>query len=399
MDILMISGEESGDLHGSLLMRALREIDPGIRVMGMGGERMRAEGLEGIDSREVSVVGIAEVFEKVPSIINAFRRLKGFLRNRRFDCVVLIDFPDFNLLFAGEAKKRGVPVIYYISPQVWAWRRGRIKKIARLVDKMLVVFPFEVELYRASGVDVEYVGHPLVDIAVCEMTQREARRSLGIPEDSTVIALLPGSRKDEVRRLLPVMLDAGRLIQNRLKKGIHFVLSPADSIDDRFLSTFLKDTGLDVRVLRERMYELLRASDAAVVASGTATLETSLIGTPMVIVYMVSYISYLIGRLMIGVSHIGLPNIIAGRTVVPEFIQGEVTPENISKEIVDILVDPERRESISQGLEGIRSGLGRSGAPRRAAIAIYRTVKGSPPEGFLREGGLRSSENYRGVEA
>lgn len=366
--IFIISGEESGDLHGASLIKALKERIPGLTVAGMGGERMRRAGLEGPDSREVSVVGLVEVAEKIPAIVRAFRTLKKRLAAGGFDCVVLIDFPEFNLRFARAARKLGVPVVYYISPQVWAWRRGRVKKIARLVDKMLVVFPFEPGIYREEGLDVEYVGHPLVDEARCALTTEEAREELGLSEDGAVVALLPGSRTGEVERMLPVMLSAARTIRKSLGEAT-FVLPAASGVEG-LVKELAGEAGVDLRVVSNKMYEALRASDAAAVTSGTATLETALIGTPMVIAYRMSTISYLAGRMLIGVRHIGLPNIVAGKTVVRELIQKDATAGNISAELVALIKDGTKRRRIIEDFRRIRERLGDGGAATRAAGAI-----------------------------
>jgi lipid-A-disaccharide synthase len=370
--IFIVSGEESGDKHGASLIKALKRRVPDLKVGGMGGEKMIEAGLDGISSRELSVVGIIEVIEKSPKIIKTFKELKDRLKAGRFDAVILIDFPDFNLRVARAAKRLGIPVIYYISPQVWAWRRGRIKKIATLVDKMLVVFPFEVPIYERAGVDVEYVGHPLIDSARCELTKEEARAELGLEEGRTYVALLPGSRSAEVRRHLPVMLGSARLIEAGLKESPGFLLPAAGSIDPDDLD--IPEDGPEVKVLWGRMSEVLKASDAAIVASGTATLETAVIGTPMVIVYSMSPVTYGIARILVGVEQIGLPNILAGRNVVTEFIQDSATPPNISGEILDILKDTEKRNGIISGYREIRDGLGPGGAAERAAEAVMQVI-------------------------
>jgi lipid-A-disaccharide synthase len=375
--ILIISGEASGDLHGSFLIKALKRLEPGLNVRGMGGEKMRASGLEGIDSTPLSVVGIVEVFEKFPKIRRAFGQLKDLLGKERFDCVVLIDYPDFNLRFAKEAKKRQIPVVYYISPQVWAWRGKRVEEIARVVDRMIVVFPFEVPIYREAGLDVEYVGHPLADLAVCNMTEEEARESTGVSQESACVALLPGSRSEEVRRLLPPMARAAGLLKRRLGKALEVLLPAADTVEDSLIDELLSTSPLDVRVVRGRLHETLRASDAAAVASGTATLETAFIGTPMVIVYRVSLVSYLIGRLLIRLDHIGLPNIVAGKMVVPELIQYEATPENIAEELFKILIDRKRREAMVEALGAATRKLAGHGAAEKAAMAVYRMIMGN----------------------
>jgi len=339
---------------------------------------MREAGLTGIDSTRLSVVGIAEVLTKLPSILGAFSGLKRMLRSERFDCVVLIDYPDFNLRFAKAAKKSGVPVVYYISPQVWAWRRGRIKKIAALVRKMLVVFPFEAELYREAGLDAEYVGHPLAGQAACGMTGEEARERLGLGPDGAVVAVLPGSRVDEIRRHLGPMLEGVELLAKRLSRPVEVVLPLADGIDEGLVSVAIGRAGVKVTTVRNDMYAALRASDAAVVASGTATLETALIGTPMVIVYKMSRPSYIIGRLLIGVERIGLPNIVAGGLVVPELIQGDATAANIAGELSAMLGDTERQRAVADGYARIRERLSLEGsAPARAARAVFEILGGA----------------------
>lgn len=376
-NIFIVSGEESGDLHGAALMRALQRLMPGIKATGMGGARMREAGLTGLDSKEVSVVGITEVMAKLPHLLRAFRELKKLLFGGRFDAVVLIDFPDFNLRFAKTAKKNNVPIIYYISPQIWAWRKGRISTIAALVDKMLVVFPFEEVIYRQAGVDVEYVGHPLYGTAASPLTKDEARRKLGLSREETVISLLPGSRTAEIKRLLPLMLEAAPLIEKRLGKKAAFILPASDSAWDALLDGILKASPVPVKVFRKETYTALRASDAAVTASGTATLETALIGTPMVVVYKISPLTYRIARMLISIKDIGLPNIIAGRRVVKELVQGEVTPANIAAEIADILTDSAKKDDIINGYGEVRAKLAADGqglAVDRAAAAIIKVI-------------------------
>ncbi len=367
--LFIVSGEESGDLHGSALIKELKKLVPGLEFHGMGGYRMREAGLKGLDSVEVSVVGIVEVLEKSPKIMATLSALKKRLRTERFDAAVFIDFPDFNLRLAKEAKAQGIPVIYYISPQVWAWRKGRIKKIARLVDKMLVILPFEVEIYRRAGVDVEYVGHPLSDAVKCSLSKAKARAAINLPAKGPVIALLPGSRSAEVSRHLPVMLDAAALIQHGLGVDTAFIIPAARSVKPGAFIEAGQRAGIDVTVVSEKMYEALRAADAAVVASGTATLETAIIGTPMVIIYRVSSISYGIGRALISVDNIGLPNIIAGERVAKELIQNEVTGDNISAEILDILKNSKKRRDIIKKLKEIKALLGK-GAARNAARSV-----------------------------
>lgn len=370
--IFIVSGEESGDLHGAALMRQLKNMIPGLYFAGMGGQRMKDEGLFGLDSREVSVVGVVEVLGKLLKILKSMRSLKKEIKTDHFDAVVLIDFPDFNLRLAKEAKKLGIPVIYYISPQVWAWRKGRLAKIASIVDKMMVVFPFEVTLYRQAGVDVEYVGHPLADTAKCDLTMDEAREALGIDPVGKVIALLPGSRTGEVKRLLGPMVKASEIISKRVKGKTTFVLPAAASIENRLLQKYLKGAA-NIKVVRANMYAALRASDAAIVASGTATLETALIGTPMVIVYRMSSLSYGIAKALVNLENAGLPNIVAERKVVPELLQWDATPSRMADETISIL-EGEKREAILEGYEEIKRNLGRGGASAKVAKAVYNVI-------------------------
>lgn len=375
VNIFIVSGEESGDLHGSSLMAALKRLMPSLKVGGMGGSRMREAGLVGLDSGEVSVVGVVEVIEKLPGILRTFKELKRNLLGFHADAVVLIDFPDFNLRFAREVKRLGIPIIYYISPQVWAWRKGRVKKIASLVDKMLVVFPFEEQLYRDAGVDVEYVGHPLADSARLDLSEAEAKKDLGLPPDSLSVALLPGSRTGEIKRLLPLMLRAAGLIEKSLgEKKPLFLLPAANSIGDSLLEGCLKDSPAEVKVVRGKMHTALRASKAAIVASGTATLETALIGTPMVIVYRMSPVSYAIAKTLIKLPYAGLPNIVAGREAVRELIQGSATPEKMASEILSMLRDPGKRDSILDSYSFIRKSL-KGGAAANAARAVKEVIE------------------------
>jgi len=372
--IFIIGGEESGDMHGAALINELKAVMPGIQIEGMGGSRMREAGLKGLDSKEVSVVGIAEVIEKLPRLWRAYNSLKRRLADGGFDAVVLIDFPDFNLHMARVAGRLGIPVIYYISPQVWAWRRGRINTIARLVDKMLVVFPFEAALYEKAGVDVTCVGHPLVDIARSEVTRSDARRSLGIDSAAVVISLLPGSRTSEISRILPIMLNAGEAVNKALGTDAVFLLPAATSIEDAFLARFIANSLIRPRIVRSAMYTALRASDAAAVTSGTATLETALIGTPMAIVYKLSPMSAVFGRLLVQGRFVGLPNIVVNREVVPELLQEAATADNISRELVSLINDDVRRKAMLKDFDDVRAALGAGGAAHKAAAAVKEVM-------------------------
>ena len=372
--ILVVTGEASGDMHGANLVRAIRARDGSIDVFGVGSKNMRNAGVTMLaDAAEISVVGATEVFTHLGAIYRVYARLKRFLRNERPDLLILIDFPDFNILTGKAAKRLGIPVVYYISPQVWAWRKGRAKTIAELVKTIMVLFPFEVDVYRRAGADVRFVGHPLADVVRSDLTQQQARTALDLQQTGKIIALLPGSRRKELRHLLPDMLAAARQLLQRFP-GVQFVLPVAPTLSREFVETFLSESGVAVRVIDGQVYDVLRASDAAIVTSGTATLETGLMSVPMVIVYRVSKLSYWIGRLIVRVQNIGLVNIVAGRRIVPELVQDEVTPENISREIETVLRDPEQYEAIRNELLRVRTLLGEGGASGRAAAVIMEAL-------------------------
>jgi len=376
--VFIISGEASGDLHGSSLMAAIKRLMPGTNFVGMGGTLMHKEGLTGLDSSAIAVVGIIEVAKKLGAIKKAFKTLQQLLEQENFDCIVLVDYPDFNLRFAAKAKKLGIPIVYYISPQVWAWRKKRIHKIATLVDKMLVVFPFEEELYKKAGVDVEHVGHPLTEKAVCSLSKEEAAEKFGITDNkSPTVAILPGSRTEEVERHLSPMIDAVELVQKRLKTKIDILLPVAHSLDIKIIKKAINGSTARINLVRDDTYSALRAADAALVASGTATLETALIGTPMVIVYKLSGTTFFIGKRLIGIKNVGLPNIVAGKKIVAELIQGQATPENIADELSALLTSKDKRAAMQEEFKEIKNKLGDGSAATRAAISIAGVINRS----------------------
>ena len=372
--ILVIAGEASGDLHASNLVRELKERDPSLGIFGVGSRRMEEAGVTLLaDAAEISVVGATEVLTHIGAIYRVYSKLKRFLRQERPDLLILIDFPDFNILTARAARRLGVPVLYYISPQVWAWRKGRVKTIAKLVQAIMVVFPFEVDLYRQAGVDVRFVGHPLADIVFSSCSRDDARRQFDLAAERRTVALLPGSRKKEIAQLLPDMLGAARLLMSRFA-DVQFVLPVAPTLERALVEQHVRASGVPVRIIDGRVYDVLQASDAAIVTSGTATLETGLMAVPMVIVYRISRLSYLIGRMIIHVKHIGLVNIVAGKTIVPELIQDDVTPALIAEAIGEVLSDPERNRKIRDDLRQVRAQLGEGGASRRAAAVVLELL-------------------------
>jgi lipid-A-disaccharide synthase len=365
--VLIIAGEASGDLHGSNLVKAMKEQDPSLVFFGVGSRNMRDAGVSLLaDASEISVVGATEVLTHIGAIYRVYTKLKRFLREERPDLLILIDFPDFNILTGKAARNLGIPILYYISPQVWAWRKGRVKTLAKLVTAIMVVFPFEVDLYRDAGVDVRFVGHPLADIVTSAYTREGSRAFLGLARDSRTVALLPGSRTKEIMHLLPDMLKAAAILRGRFP-DVQFVLPVAPTLAHDLVERYVAESGVPVHIIDGQVYDVLRASDAAIVTSGTATLETGLMAVPMVIVYRISRLSYLIGRMFIRVKHIGLVNIVAGRTVVPELIQDDVTPENIAGAIGTVLSDQNKHKQVENDLRQVRVQLGEGGASSRAA--------------------------------
>jgi lipid-A-disaccharide synthase len=365
--IMIVAGEASGDLHGSGVIKAVRGLDPGIRVYAMGSEQMRRAGAEIlIDSSRLAVVGIAELWGRMAGLLKAYWNLKKFIKENRPDLLILIDFPDFNLSLAGVARRTGVPVLYYISPQVWAWRSGRVKKIAGRVDKMAVIFPFEVSIYQKAGLDTEFVGHPLLDV----LAFPAARGSLSLDHAESggelVIGLLPGSREREIKSLLPEMVRAAEIIA-REKPGTRFILPAAPAVDVKELEKFLHPHPVSISVVEGPAHKAITAAAMVIVASGTATLEAAILEKPMVIVYQVSLLSYWIGKAMVKVDWVGLVNIVAEKKVVPELLQEEARGERIAAEALRILNEETYRRGMVAELARVRKKLGQAGAAERVA--------------------------------
>ena len=357
----MVAGEASGDLYGAHLARTLREMAPEVSFYGIGGVKMEEAGVEILyGCEELAVVGITEALSKGLQVWKAYRALRRSLSERRPSVAVLIDYPGFNLPLAKALKGAGIPVLYYVSPQVWAWRPGRARKMAERVDRLAVILPFEVEFYRSYGVKAHFVGHPLCDLLEGSPAGPVARAHLGYSEEETVIAILPGSRSTEVRRLLGPMLEAARILRHSVPQS-RFPLALAPTLREDDLPR--REPWLEV--FEGRTWEVMAASDVMMVASGTATLEGALLGVPMVILYKVNPISYLLGRMMVNVRHIGLPNLLAGREVVPELIQGAATPWRIAEEVAALL-GKRRRQEVKAALEEIKGTL-KGGASRRVA--------------------------------
>jgi lipid-A-disaccharide synthase len=379
-ELLVVAGEASGDLHGARLITELRRRVPDLAAFGLGGDEMRAAGLEAVaHSSEISVVGITEVLKILPRAREVFADLLREVDRRRPALAVLIDFPDFNLRLAKELKARGLEVLYYISPQVWAWRRGRVKTIARLVDRMLVLFPFEVDFYREHGVDVVHVGHPLVDeVPVLPQGWDRDEPAGGPPFGGPYrVALLPGSRKSEVESLLPTLLEAARRLAAELPIEVRIIRAP--TIPPELVDEAVELAGLPVEIVGEDRFAAVADSHLALCASGTATLEVGLLGTPMIMVYRLASWTYLLAKLMVHLPNVSLVNLVLGRRVVPELIQGEANPRRIAAEAARLLTDAGERGRMREALAEVRGRLGEGGASRRAAGEVAAMLaEGSP---------------------
>jgi lipid-A-disaccharide synthase len=374
MRFLISAGEASGEYYGAGLVDALVRRAPGSEFFGVGGQRMREKGFETIvDAHQISVVGLAEVVSHLPMIRREFKRLVREAEKRKPDAAILIDFPDFNLRLAKELHHLGIPVIYYVSPQLWAWRQGRIRQIRHYVRKMLVIFPFEEQFYCERGVEAEYVGHPLADEPTPTISRERFAAMNKLDPAKTWISLLPGSRHREVLLNLPDLLKTAKLLQT---SHTQFLLPIASSLDASWISSLVADQGIAINLVRDARAALCH-SRAGIVASGTATLEAALIGTPFVMIYRVTPLTYVLGRRLVKLSRFAMPNLIAGREVVPEFVQHDFIPEKVASKIRELLDDsPARRQMIS-GLSEVKSKLQSQGgttATERAAVAILASL-------------------------
>ena len=368
--ILMVAGEASGDLHGARLAEALRRLDGRLVLEGMGGRQMEQAGVRLLaDASQTAVVGGTELWEKRRVLSTALGRLRRQLRTARPDLLICIDFPDFNLLLARSAHRAGIPVCYFISPQVWAWRRWRIHTIRRLVRKMLVLFPFEETLYRKAGVDVTFVGHPLLDTLATIPSREACRAALGLPRDAQIVGLLPGSRAAELRRHLPLLLAAGAMLR-QTRPGLRLLLGLAPTLPGAEVEQVIRAAGVPVEVAPGRTPEVMRAADVLLAVSGTVTLEAAILGTPMVITYRLGWLSALLALPLIRVPFIGLPNLVAEQRVVPELIQYAATPPRLAAAAAEILDSPERQAAVRAALAEVRQRLGTPGAAARAAREV-----------------------------
>jgi lipid-A-disaccharide synthase len=381
--VLISAGDASGELHAAALVEELRRREPGVRVLGLGGPAMQKAGVElVVAQRELAVGGLFEVLRDLGRIVSAWRRMTRALAEAKPDLVILVDSPDFNLPLAKRAKRLGVPVLYYVSPQVWAWRRGRIRRIAQRVDRLAVIFPFEPAVYAGTGLAVDFVGHPLVDrlTPLAAQTDRAAaRRALGLDPDRPLVLLLPGSRRNEVRTTLPLQLAAAAALHARDPR-VGFAVAVAPSIDraavDEGIAATKLPALLDLTVLEGRTHEAIRAADVALAKPGTVTLEIALLGTPLVVTTRVNRFTAFLIRRLVRVSSYTMPNLIAGRPVVPEFLQEDAQPEEIAEALLGLLSGPARETQLA-ALAAVREQLGAGGAAQRAAAIAEEMTRGA----------------------
>jgi lipid-A-disaccharide synthase len=374
MRVMLSCGEPSGDLYAGALVAALKQRDPAVDVFGLGGERFQAAGgrLVG-DFRGLAVTGLIEVLRVLPDSYSMFRRLVDEARRTRPDVLVVIDYPDFNFRLMAAVRRLGVPVVYYVSPQLWAWRAGRIQTMKALVDLVLPIFPFEESLYREERMAATFVGHPLVDLVAVTESRESLAARLALDPQKPIVALLPGSRHNELHRLVPVLAAAMPRITSALP-GTQFIVARAPNVADSYFAPF-HGIGVPVRVIEGQTDNVLAASDAVVTASGTATIQTALHGTPMVVVYRLSPVTYKLGKPLVRVSMYSMVNLVAGDRIVEELIQDECTPEAVARSAIALLTDENRVAEMKEQLAIVRERLGGPGASGRAADAILALAR------------------------
>jgi lipid-A-disaccharide synthase len=377
---MLSCGEASGDLYAGALLTELRALHPQVEAFGFGGPRMAAAGAELVgDFRGFSVTGLVEALSVVPKSWKMLRSLGGAARARRPDVFVAIDFPDFNFRLLPIMRALGVPIVYYVSPQLWAWRAGRLQTIRRYVDQMLVIFPFEAAMYRDAGVPVEFVGHPLLDLAASSEARAPFLAQYGLDAARPVLALLPGSRPNELRQILPTLVDASGLIAQQVP-GVQLIVARAPSLDAVLFAPLepLRGGGVQIAVVEGRTDDVLASADAAIVASGTATVQAALHEVPMAMVYRLAPMTYAIGRRFVRVSSYGMVNLIAGRPIVRELVQQDFTAANVATEAASLLTDQTRAAGMRRDLAEVKAALGGPGASARAAKAVLNLAARKP---------------------
>lgn len=368
--ILIVTGEASGDLHGAHLVKALKHLSPSLQVVGIGGLSMRAAGAELVqDIPQLDVMGLIGL-SAVKTMLKRVSGIRKLIKGERWDLVVLIDNPGLNFHFARVAKARGLKVLYYIAPQLWAWRRGRMRWIQRRVDHVLAILPFEEPLYRQAGVRCTFVGNPILDEVAPAYDRQALRRQFGLSDAGPVIGLFPGSRKGELHEHMPLLLETVKRLAER-HPTMQFILAQASTVQDQLLDELMRNKPVPIRVFHNQASEVMAASDLLIVKSGTSTLQAAVVGTPMILFYRASsWITYRLARLLIRVPWIGLANLVAGRGIVPELIHDEATPERLVQEIERLLTDSRAYQEMQAALRSVRQALGTPGASRRAAEAV-----------------------------
>ncbi len=374
-ELLIISGEDSGDLYGGNLAKEIQRLYPDVKISGVGGKQMRSAGVDIFcDVSEISVVGFWEVIEKLGLIRRLYKQIIEKFDSGNVKGVVLIDYPGFNLKIAKAAKERGIPVFYYISPQVWAWRKSRVKTIKKYVDKMMVILPFEKEFYQREGVDVEFVGHPLLEVIDVSFNKKEICQDLGVDDKKLIIGILPGSRKKEITYMLPEILKASSLIKEKYPSA-QFLLPLSQSIEEDYLKNFITSEYSYINVIKGKNYDVMKVSDLLITKSGTSTLEAAIIGTPMIIVYKTSITSYYLAKALVNVTYAGLPNLLAGKEVAPELLQHKMIAKNIAEKAIYYLEKKDRLEQMREEFKNIRYSLGEQGASKITASIIINHLK------------------------
>ena len=376
--LMIVAGERSADVYGAELAAALRSRLGDAEIFGCGGEAMRGAGVETVvDAHNVTMVGIAEILSGLPRVYRAFHALLAEVDRRRPRLAVLIDFPDFNLRLARKLKRRGIPVVYFVSPQIWAWRKGRIKQLKANISKMLCIFEFEEKIYREAGIPVEYVGHPMVDLLRAHLSREEFFAKADLDPAIPTVALLPGSRRKEVAHNLPPMLDAATRMT--MSRNLQFVVAVAPTLDSVWMESTMLECYVGratVRTVKLATDDALQHCDVAVVASGTATIEATLRERPMVVVYRVSPLTWLIGKFLVDVPFYSMVNLLAGKPVVPELIQHDFSAPNVASQLEYLLDHPEARARMAEELRSVKARLGPGGAISRAAEAVLSVLRG-----------------------
>ncbi len=373
--IMILAGEASGDLQGAYLVQELKNLSPEIELFGIGGRRMEKAGVRLVsDITQIAVVGFVEVLKHIKVFRRILKKLDDLMEKERPQGIILIDNPGFNLRVAKKARKKNIPVNYYISPQVWAWGRKRVKKITNLVKKMVVILPFEERIYQEAGCPVSFIGHPFMDIVKPLLPKEKAYERFKLEKNKPIIGLLPGSREGEIKRLLPVMVETAKRIKERIPDS-QFILPLAPTLSRERVNTVLKRVNSSIRIVEDPTFDARNIMDFALVASGSATLENACLGLPMIIIYKVHFTTWLLSKILLKIPYIGLVNVVAGRKIVPEFLQYGARPEKIAQAALKILQDSKRLNGMKAELAKVKEKLGEPGAPRRAAENILETLE------------------------